>query len=128
VDATAFTDIMQDRTHKVRRTLMAICLILIAIYWLRHLDFSGLSLFGITPQKGGHDPRHLVLWTLWVLWSYHVSLFLYYTQRDWKDWRAALAKESAFPELAMYFGRRPSEAATRKRVGDVEKWDWKPET
>jgi hypothetical protein len=122
----SFTDIMQDRTHKVRRTLMAICLILIAIYLLHNLDFSQLALFGIRPQNGGHTARHLVLWTLWVLWAYHAVLFLYYIQRDWKDWRSELRGEGdgAFPELRMYFGLHPGEATTRKRIRDVETWKW----
>ena len=124
----SFSDIVLERTHKVRRTLIAVSLILIAIYCLPNVDFSDLSLFGIKPEKGGHDPRHLVLLTLWVLWLYHAALFTYYMQRDWKDWRSDLRAEGghAFPELGMYFGMVPSEVATRQRIGgDVEaEWKW----
>ena len=67
-----------------------------------------------------------MLWSLWVLWAYHATLFLYYAQRDYKDWRADLRKEGdgAFPEIPMYFWWRPSEAATRKRMDGVESWSW----
>jgi hypothetical protein len=105
---------------------MAICVVLIAIYWLPNLNFSDLSLFGIKPEEGGHDARRLVLGSLWLLWGYHAALFVYYAQRDWKDWRTELRREggAAFPEIPMYFGRRPSEDATRARVRDVETWSW----
>lgn len=107
---------------------MAICLILIAIYWLPNLNFSDLQLFGIKPKEGGQDPRRLVLAVLWLLWAYHAVLFFYYAQRDWKDWRADLRAEgdAAFPELLMYFSRRPSEATTRARIRNVESWTWSP--
>ena len=93
---------------------------------LPNLDFSQLSLFGIKPQSGGHNPRFLVLWTLWLLWAYHTGLFVYYMQRDWKDWRSELRGEGsdAFPELWMYFGQQPSEAATRERIQNVDRWQW----
>jgi hypothetical protein len=45
--AASFEDILQERTHKYRRSLMAICVILIAIYWLPNLEFKDLALFGI---------------------------------------------------------------------------------
>jgi hypothetical protein len=111
---------------KVRRTFIAVCLILIAIYLLPNLDFSDLSLFGIKPEKGGHNARHLVVWTLWLLWLYHAVLFTYYTQRDWKDWRSSLHRSSdAFPELRMYFRIPPSKSAPRTRIVDVEPgWKW----
>jgi len=105
---------------------MAICVILIAIYSLPNLNFSDLQLFGIHAKEGGHDPRRLVLVILWILWAYHALLFGYYAQRDWKDWRADLRAEggAAFPELLMYFGRAPSDATTRARIGNVEEWTW----
>jgi hypothetical protein len=44
--AASFEDILQERTHKYRRSLMAICVILIA-NWLPNLEFKDLALFGI---------------------------------------------------------------------------------
>jgi hypothetical protein len=120
----SFRDVLQDRTHKYRRSLIAICVVLIAIYWLPNLNFEDLSLFGVKPGVADYNPRLLVVWSLWVLWTYHAALFFYYTQRDYKDWRAELRKENAFPEILMYFWWRPSQAATRKRIAGVENWSW----
>jgi hypothetical protein len=44
VSIASFSDILLDTTHKCRRSLMAICVILIAIYWLPHLVLDGRSL------------------------------------------------------------------------------------
>jgi hypothetical protein len=124
--AASFEDILQERTHKYRRSLMAICVVLIAIYWLPNLEFKDLALFGIKPKEAGYQARHLVLLALWILWLYHAILFWFYVQRDWKDWCSDLRAEGghAFPEILMYFGRHPTEVTTRERVNDVEEWSW----
>ena len=115
---------------------MAICIVLIAIYWLRDLDFSGLALFGVRPDTSGEhaEPgegaRLIVLSVLWVLWLYHVLLFGYYAQRDWKDWRSALrsTEERAFPAIGMYFNRAPDDGRTQRKINrkiDSYKWTLK---
>ena len=112
----SFHDILRDRTHKYRRTLLGICLILIALYWFPNLDFRGLSLFGIKPGEDAQDPRTVILIVVWLAWLYHVVLFYYYAQRDWKDWRFNLSRESErFDEIGPYLGLRPSADYTRRQ-------------
>jgi len=95
MNGAAFRDILQDRTHKYWRTLMAICLVLIALHLVPNLDFSDLSFLGIKP---GFDPdraRKIIVWVLWVLWAYHAFLFfIYYAPRDFKDWKFDLLRSN----------------------------------
>lgn len=128
----SFTDILQDRTHKYRRTLIAVCLIIMAAYWLP-IRFDDLQLFGIKPKEGYPHTQFVIFAVLWGVWLYHVLLFAYYAQRDWKDWRSNLRlhdvdshKRQAFPEIGMYFpwagpSRAVKERYSRKR--DIE-WEY----
>jgi hypothetical protein len=105
----SFTDVLQDRTHKYRRTFMALCLIIIAVYYLP-IRFDDLQLFGVRPEQGYPHTHLIVIVTLWIVWVYHAGLVSYYTQRDWKDWCSQLhggdktpRNWKAFPEIRMYF-------------------------
>jgi hypothetical protein len=55
----SFTDILQDRTHKYRRTLIAVCLIIMGAYWLP-IRFDDLSLSGMRPEEGYAHLKHLL--------------------------------------------------------------------
>jgi hypothetical protein len=125
--APSFTDILQDRTHKYRRTLIGICIVLTVIYSLPNLDFSGLSLFGIKPTGADQDARRLVLSALWIIWLYHFFLFAYYATRDWRDWRFELRNTESFPAIRMYFWKEPTEEITKEQYGHLalEEWSWK---
>jgi hypothetical protein len=104
----SFTDILQDRTHRYRRSLIVVCLILIAVYSVP-IRFDELSLFGVKPVEGYHHTHDIVIAVLWLVWLYHAMLVGYYTQRDWKDWRSNLrsgdSNRRVFPEIRMYFPR-----------------------
>jgi hypothetical protein len=117
----SFTDILQDRTHKYRRTLIAVCLIVTAVHVLP-IRFDELSLFGIKPEAGYPHTRSVVIVVLWVVWLYHALLVGYYAQRDWKDWRSELRRQEGVPpnrtaiaEIPMYFPSwgHPSEALSK---------------
>ena len=106
---------------------MAVCLILIAFRLLPHLDFSGLSFLGIKPADPGRA-RNIIFWVLWALWTYHVILFIYYAQRDFKDWKFdLLSSNGKFTELRMYFRIQPSENFTKREyshLGKLGSWGW----
>jgi hypothetical protein len=130
-DDESFTDILQDRTHKYRRTLIAVCLIIVGTYWLP-IRFDDLNLFGMRPEEGYAYTRLVILVTLWSVWLYHAWLFAHYARRDWRDWRSVLrygdveSKREAFPEIPMYFPRwwwgHPGEDLRSKH--DCTSWDY----
>lgn len=125
----SYTDILQDRTHKYRRTLMGVCVVLIVLYYFPNLDFSGLSLFGIKPGNDS-SARWYVLAALWVAWIYQAFLFAYYAQRDFKDWRDQLSEDiGSWEDIRAYLKWLGPGAATTKRILSghnalAEDWSW----